>query len=82
MLIADFFFDNCETCIHPELFSKSLISLHVSNLSKIITGRYFFLYISFTGYLKDGPCLKFTLLFFSVKKLIFSSALSENEKKN
>ena len=36
IFIADFIFDSCEICIHPELFSKSLIFLQVSDLSKII----------------------------------------------
>ena len=38
-----FFFDNCETCIQPVLFSWSLIFLKLSELSKTKTGRYFFL---------------------------------------
>ncbi|SVD36859.1 uncharacterized protein METZ01_LOCUS389713 [marine metagenome] len=43
IFIADFFFDNCEICIQPEFFCKSIIFLQVSDLSKIITGKYFFL---------------------------------------
>ena len=40
MHIAVFFLDNCEVCIQPELFSKSLIFLQVSNSSKISRGKY------------------------------------------
>ena len=43
IFIADFLFDNCEICIQPELFSKSLTFLHVSDLPKTKIGRYFFL---------------------------------------
>ena len=60
LFIADFFLDNCEICIHPELLSKSLIFLQVSDLSKITTGKYFLLYTNFIGYLREGPCLKLT----------------------
>ena len=46
-----------------------------------MTGKYFFLYINFIGYSKDGPCRKFTLLFFKDKKFTYSSA-NDFEKKN
>ena len=74
MLIADFFLESWDICIHPVLFSKSLIFRQVSDVSNISTGRYFFLYISLIGYSKDGPCLKFTLLFFSDSIFLFSLA--------
>ena len=61
-------------CIQPELFSKSLIFLQVSDLSKIETGKYFLVYVNLIGYSKEGPCRKFTLSFFKDKKFIFSFA--------
>ena len=61
-------------CIQPVLFSKSLIFCQVSDLSKTITGKFFFLYTNLIGYSKDGPCLKFTSLFFKDKNFLFSFA--------
>ena len=43
MFIADFFLESNAICIQPVLFSKSLIFLKGPDLSKIITGKYFFL---------------------------------------
>ena len=40
---AAFFFDNCEICIHPELFSWSKIFLKLYDDSKTKTGKNFFL---------------------------------------
>ena len=64
------------------MFLKSFTFRQVSDLSKISTGKYFFLYTNFIGYLKDGPSLKFTSSFFRVKnsKLLFEKLFDSKKK--
>ena len=77
--IIEFIFFNCDQCIHPLLFFKSIILLQFSFLSICLIGKLIFLYINLIGDSKLGPYLTFTLFFFKDKKI--SSAFTTVKKK-
>ena len=66
--IKEFIFFNCETCIQPLLFLRSIILLKFSFLSICLIGRLIFLYTYLIGDSKLGPYLTLTLFFLMIKK--------------